>query len=47
MKSKAFKMSSRRILFSTALATALVAGFPLPSEAEVLAVDGLAQSGGG
>ena len=46
MKSKAFGMSTRRILFSTALATALVAGFPLPSEAGALTVDGLTQSGG-
>lgn len=46
MKSKHLNYLPKRILFSTALATAMIAGCPMPSEAESLSLNGLSQSGG-
>lgn len=46
MKKEAFKLQPKRILLSAVLVTAITAAFPLPSEANNLALNGLEQSGG-
>lgn len=46
MKRESLNLSPKRILFSTVLATAMIAGFPLYSEADNLSLDGFNQMGG-